>query len=101
MPSIEGDVKLGDRVRIGPNCIIRNAQIGDDVEDPRELRDRSASTVGRFTASSGRSLACVRERPGPMPLTSAISSRSRTPDWAMAARRTTSRTWATPWWAVR
>jgi len=29
---LEGEVKLGERVRIGPNCFIRNAQIGDDSE---------------------------------------------------------------------
>ena len=29
---IEGRVVLGDRVRIGANCILRNMQIGDDVE---------------------------------------------------------------------
>jgi bifunctional UDP-N-acetylglucosamine pyrophosphorylase/glucosamine-1-phosphate N-acetyltransferase len=29
---LEGDVELGHRVRIGPNCFIRNAQIGDDSE---------------------------------------------------------------------
>jgi len=28
----EGEVRLGKRVRIGPNCLIRNATIGDDVE---------------------------------------------------------------------
>lgn len=28
----EGNVKLGDRVRIGPNCVIRNSEIGDDTE---------------------------------------------------------------------
>jgi bifunctional UDP-N-acetylglucosamine pyrophosphorylase/glucosamine-1-phosphate N-acetyltransferase len=28
----EGDVVLGNRVRIGPNCVIRNSQIGDDTE---------------------------------------------------------------------
>ncbi|MDX1653750.1 MAG: bifunctional UDP-N-acetylglucosamine diphosphorylase/glucosamine-1-phosphate N-acetyltransferase GlmU [Candidatus Competibacteraceae bacterium] len=28
----EGSVTLGDRVSIGPNCVIRNAEIGDDVE---------------------------------------------------------------------
>ncbi len=27
----EGEVRLGDRVRIGPNCVIRDAQIGDDT----------------------------------------------------------------------
>jgi bifunctional UDP-N-acetylglucosamine pyrophosphorylase / glucosamine-1-phosphate N-acetyltransferase len=29
---LEGKVKLGDRVRIGPNCVIRNSEIGDDTE---------------------------------------------------------------------
>jgi len=28
----EGDVTLGDRVRIGPNCVIRDAKIGSDTE---------------------------------------------------------------------
>jgi bifunctional UDP-N-acetylglucosamine pyrophosphorylase/glucosamine-1-phosphate N-acetyltransferase len=29
---LEGDVKLGDRVRIGPGCVVRNAEIGDDTQ---------------------------------------------------------------------
>ena len=29
---VEGKVILGDRVRIGPNCYIKNSSIGDDVE---------------------------------------------------------------------
>jgi bifunctional UDP-N-acetylglucosamine pyrophosphorylase / glucosamine-1-phosphate N-acetyltransferase len=29
---LEGTVKLGDRVRIGPNCVVRNSEIGDDTE---------------------------------------------------------------------
>jgi bifunctional UDP-N-acetylglucosamine pyrophosphorylase/glucosamine-1-phosphate N-acetyltransferase len=28
---LEGTVKIGDRVRIGPNCVIRDAEIGDDT----------------------------------------------------------------------
>lgn len=28
----EGEVRLGDRVRIGPNCVIRDTTIGDDTE---------------------------------------------------------------------
>ena len=28
----EGEVRLGERVTIGPNCVIRNATLGDDVE---------------------------------------------------------------------
>ena len=28
----EGDVTLGDRVRIGPGCVIRNSEIGADTE---------------------------------------------------------------------
>jgi bifunctional UDP-N-acetylglucosamine pyrophosphorylase / glucosamine-1-phosphate N-acetyltransferase len=29
---LEGRVKLGNRVRVGPNCVIRNCEIGDDTE---------------------------------------------------------------------
>jgi bifunctional UDP-N-acetylglucosamine pyrophosphorylase / glucosamine-1-phosphate N-acetyltransferase len=29
---MEGTVKLGDRVRIGPGCVIRDAEIGDDTQ---------------------------------------------------------------------
>jgi bifunctional UDP-N-acetylglucosamine pyrophosphorylase/glucosamine-1-phosphate N-acetyltransferase len=29
---LEGAVKLGDRVRIGPGCVIRDAEIGDDTQ---------------------------------------------------------------------
>jgi bifunctional UDP-N-acetylglucosamine pyrophosphorylase/glucosamine-1-phosphate N-acetyltransferase len=29
---LEGDVKFGSRVRVGPNCVIRNCEIGDDTE---------------------------------------------------------------------
>jgi bifunctional UDP-N-acetylglucosamine pyrophosphorylase/glucosamine-1-phosphate N-acetyltransferase len=29
---LEGSVKLGNRARIGPNCVIRNSEIGDDTE---------------------------------------------------------------------
>ena len=29
---LEGNVKFGNRVRIGPNCVIRNSEIGDDTE---------------------------------------------------------------------
>lgn len=28
----EGDIKLGNKVKIGPNCVIRNTTIGDGVE---------------------------------------------------------------------
>jgi bifunctional UDP-N-acetylglucosamine pyrophosphorylase/glucosamine-1-phosphate N-acetyltransferase len=29
---LEGEVKLGNRVRIGPNCVVRNSRIGDGTE---------------------------------------------------------------------
>ena len=29
---LEGNVKLGDRVHIGPNCVVRDSEIGDDTE---------------------------------------------------------------------
>jgi bifunctional UDP-N-acetylglucosamine pyrophosphorylase/glucosamine-1-phosphate N-acetyltransferase len=28
----EGEVKLGDRVRVGPNCVLRNVTVGADTE---------------------------------------------------------------------
>ena len=29
---LEGTVKLGNRVRVGPNCVIRDSEIGDDTQ---------------------------------------------------------------------
>jgi bifunctional UDP-N-acetylglucosamine pyrophosphorylase/glucosamine-1-phosphate N-acetyltransferase len=29
---LDGNVKLGSRVRVGPGCVIRNSEIGDDTE---------------------------------------------------------------------
>ncbi len=29
---LEGKVKLGDRVKVGPNCLLRDCEIGDDTE---------------------------------------------------------------------
>ena len=29
---LEGNVRLGNRVRVGPNCVIRDSEIGDDTE---------------------------------------------------------------------
>ena len=29
---LEGQVKLGDRVKVGPNCLLRDCEIGDDTE---------------------------------------------------------------------
>lgn len=41
----EGRVRLGDRVRIGPNCVIRDTEIGDDTEVfPNCVIDRA--TIG-------------------------------------------------------
>jgi bifunctional UDP-N-acetylglucosamine pyrophosphorylase/glucosamine-1-phosphate N-acetyltransferase len=50
---IEGRVTLGDRVRIGANCVLRNVRIGDDVEilENCVLEDASVgadSKVGPF-----------------------------------------------------
>jgi bifunctional UDP-N-acetylglucosamine pyrophosphorylase/glucosamine-1-phosphate N-acetyltransferase len=50
---LEGRVRLGNRVRIGPNCFIRDAQIGDDTEvQANSIIDRavigSACVIGPF-----------------------------------------------------
>ena len=84
----EGDVKLGDRVRIGPNCIIRNAQIGDDIEMQANCVIDRATRRRSMHRRAVRAPASWNDARA-QPLTSAISSRSRTPRWAMAARRTT------------
>ena len=49
----EGAVRLGDRVRIGPFCVLRDAVIGDDVEILSHCRIESAeigagSQIGPF-----------------------------------------------------
>lgn len=42
-----GNVRLGNRVRIGPNCYIRDAEIGDDTEvHPNCVIDRSVVGPG-------------------------------------------------------
>ena len=42
----EGDVKLGDRVRIGPNCVLRNVTVGADTEI-RAFSLLDQATVGK------------------------------------------------------
>ncbi|MGD9598757.1 MAG: bifunctional UDP-N-acetylglucosamine diphosphorylase/glucosamine-1-phosphate N-acetyltransferase GlmU [Steroidobacteraceae bacterium] len=49
----EGRVRLGDRVRIGPNCVIRDSEIGDDTQVfPNCVIDRAkigpACNIGPF-----------------------------------------------------
>ena len=51
---VEGAVVLGDRVRIGANCVLRNVRIGDDVEILEncvieESEIGAGSTVGPFS----------------------------------------------------
>jgi len=50
---LEGQVRLGNRVRIGPNCVIRDCEIGDDtVVFPNCVMERSrigpACNIGPF-----------------------------------------------------
>src|SRR5262249_5692288 len=55
----EGRVSLGDRVRIGPNCIIKDAEIGDAVEV------HSHCTIDRASIGPGCSVGpYARLRPG-------------------------------------
>src|SRR5690606_40614217 len=51
---LEGNVRLGDRVRIGPNCYIRDTEIEDDTEVlPNCVIDRArigpGCSIGPFT----------------------------------------------------
>lgn len=43
----EGEVRLGDRVRIGPHCVIRDAEIGDDTVIEAFTHIESASVGAR------------------------------------------------------
>lgn len=43
----EGDVELGDRVIVGPNCVIRNSRIGEDTELHANCVIESAETGAR------------------------------------------------------
>jgi bifunctional UDP-N-acetylglucosamine pyrophosphorylase/glucosamine-1-phosphate N-acetyltransferase len=50
---LDGTIKIGDRVKIGPNCLIKNAVIGDDVEILGhcvidEAKIGAASRIGPF-----------------------------------------------------
>lgn len=50
---VEGNVRLGDRVMVGPNCIIRNSEIGSDTRIEansiiEDSRIETACTIGPF-----------------------------------------------------
>jgi bifunctional UDP-N-acetylglucosamine pyrophosphorylase/glucosamine-1-phosphate N-acetyltransferase len=84
---LEGKVKLGDRVKVGAGCVLRECELGNDCEV------RMNSLVEGAIAGAG----CVigpfaRLRPGTRLADGVhigISSRSRTATSAPAARRTT------------
>jgi bifunctional UDP-N-acetylglucosamine pyrophosphorylase/glucosamine-1-phosphate N-acetyltransferase len=91
----EGVVRLGERVRVGPNCVIRNATIRDDVEILANcvIEDciiGSGSRIGPF--------ARIRPESSPNRSTSVTSSKSRNPVSRLAPRSTTSATSAIPVW---
>ena len=71
---LEGAVKLGHRVRIGPNVVIRDCEIGDDVVIHANCVIDRAVRRAR-AASSARSRACGRTPSCTRTCTSAISSR--------------------------
>jgi bifunctional N-acetylglucosamine-1-phosphate-uridyltransferase/glucosamine-1-phosphate-acetyltransferase GlmU-like protein len=82
-----GKVHLAARVRIGPNCIIKDASIGADTEVLRELRHRQRRDRRALPYRTVRAPASAYRARGAC--TSATSSRSRTARSAPAARRTT------------
>ena len=90
----EGEVVLGDRVNIGPGCVIRDTVIERDTGGPRAMRHRRGA--------HRRGLPDRPLRPGsarrpdcPAMSASGTSSRSRTRPSARAPRRTISPTSAT------
>ena len=74
---LEGDVTLGDGVRIGPNVCIRDSSIGAATEIFANSVIERAEVGAR--AASGRSHACDPRRCCTTTCMSAISSRSRRP----------------------
>ncbi len=85
----EGTVRLGDRVKIGPFCVLKDAVIGDDVEILSHCRIEGAE-VGRGRADRSLRPSSVRVRDWRRASTSAISSRPKRPRSAPAPRSTIS-----------
>lgn len=97
----EGQVSLGEGVRIGANCVIANARIeaGAVIHPFTHIDGEKAGVTVGERALIGP-FARLRPAPSSAPrCTSATSSRSRTPPWPPAPRPTTWPTWATPPWA--
>ena len=94
----EGRVDLGDGVRIGAHCVIRNAAIeaGAVIHPFTHIDGDSARRAHRRRRAGRPVRAPARRAPTSAPrCTSATSSRSRTHAWATAPRRTTWPTSAT------
>ena len=70
---LEGDVVIGDRVTVGPNCLIRNARIG------------SGTHIEANSVVDG-AVVCVRAPSWPPGPRSATSWRPRKPMWARARK---------------
>jgi bifunctional UDP-N-acetylglucosamine pyrophosphorylase/glucosamine-1-phosphate N-acetyltransferase len=84
---VEGEVRLGDRVRIGPNCCLRNCTIGADTQVFANcVIDGARVGTGALV---GPSLACARRRIWRTPPMWATSSRSKRPRLDTAARSIT------------
>ncbi len=90
----EGRVELGDGVRIGANCVLRDASIGAGTHVlPFSLLEEA--TVGAGFAHRPLRPAAPRHRARPTTCTSATSSRSRTARSPRTPRPITSPTSAT------
>ncbi len=83
----EGDVELGEGVRVGPHCVIRDSHIGAET-----IIESHSVVEGAVVAGHNRLgplLACVRGLAWRSAPGSAISSRPRMPRSAKAPRSTT------------
>jgi bifunctional UDP-N-acetylglucosamine pyrophosphorylase/glucosamine-1-phosphate N-acetyltransferase len=88
----EGGVSLGDGVRIGPNCVLRNVSVASGTERSPIWRIRKSARVAGLALSR----ACGPAPALPRACISAISSRSRRAASAADPRPTTSATSGIP-----
>ena len=82
---LEGEVELGDGVRIGPFCRLKDVTLGRRHRSARALRPRRRAS-SKARRRSARSRACARAPCWPTACTSATSSKPRTRRLGVASK---------------